>query len=206
MDLNIGKKKPKATPDDWGENVEKPSIAKQTELLQEELKSRIVANFSSPDVDVITVNKARQAKRFRVRVTDNVFTLGKRAYAIDPDRVYFHKNKPVYFFDADQPFPKIMHADMEGTVTATQMYDAIEEKVTSHIIRYAIGADKKLIRALVIGFIAIGLLVGVATYMNMGGMNDIKALIGTSSQSGGGTNDGTIGPDGAPNMPPPLIQ
>lgn len=176
-------------------------VQQQVQLLRQDLRNRLVTVFSSTNCNVVTVDRTRKAKRYKVRVVDNVFVIGSRAYAIDPDRVYYHdtgvdKTEPVFFFDADSPYPKLMHREekKEDEVTATQMFDAIEEKVTSHIIRYAIGADQKMMRYLLFGFIGIAAVVAVGIYMNMGGFERLAELLK-------GTQLPNI-PD-FPSLPPP---
>lgn len=118
--------------------------------------------YKNQCIKVIITDVNKRVKTHIVKIDDNKsFNIGERTFMINYDAVFMSGSLPTYFYYISNPtsiskreLEKHIHpldveeASRKLPISSDDLYTAIEETISSKIIRYAEDGDKKIINAI----------------------------------------------------------
>lgn len=134
------------------------------------LKERFnVLFFKNEMIKVIITDVNKRVNTHFIRIKDQTdFNIGERSYLIDYDKVFNTNGMPTYFYYIAKPnsiskeslSKGVKPLDVEASskydvldldqVSSKNLHTAIEETISSKIIRYAEDGDKKIINTILL--------------------------------------------------------
>lgn len=103
-------------------------------------------------IKVVLFHKDKRVTSHIVKPEDAMFKIGDRQFTIEPEKVFYDKGLPTIIYNSEDPTAgDPMKWESQSAISSREFYDAMEEKVSRDIIRYASEGDDKLQNTLLMG-------------------------------------------------------